>query len=81
MAFHSSKVVDRLVSRLFKAKNLFCFNSNRIYDGISMVETFTLFLKNSIHFALTVKSQFVARNLLNTANITMDFNYFVDFNR
>ena len=30
---------------------------------------------------LTAKSQFFARNLLNTDNFTMDSNYFVDFNR
>ena len=30
---------------------------------------------------LTAKSQFFARNLLNTYNFTMDLTYFVDFNR
>ena len=30
---------------------------------------------------LTAKTQFFAKNLLNTDNFTMDSHYFVDFNR
>ena len=30
---------------------------------------------------LTAKFQFFAKNWLDTDNFTMDFNYFVDFNR
>ena len=37
--------------------------------------------KNHAICVLTAKSQFFARNLLNTYNFTMDLTYFVDFNR
>ena len=48
---------------------------------LSDVTSDDVIVKKHAIYLLTSKSQFFARNLLNTDNFTMDSNYFGDFNR
>ena len=71
-----------LLNRLSKAlAQLFLVCEHIFRHKLSDVTADDVIAKSHAICVLTAKSQFFARNLLNTYNFTLDLTYFVDFNR
>ena len=60
---------------------LFLVCEHIFWHCLSDVTSDDAIVKSHANCVMTAKSEFFARNLLNTDNFTMDSNYFVDFNR
>ena len=71
-----------LLDRLSKAlAQLFLVCKHIFWYWLNDVTGDDIIAKSHAICVLTVKSQFFARNLLNTYNFTIDSTYFMDFNR